>query len=87
MRTGRQVEKSTTQAAKLFGWMTKIPNFKAIYAGPDDHTIKTFSESRLYDFIDSSPLLAEYYMRGNGTVRNVMQTRVIVDIRLIHPAA
>lgn len=71
MLTGRQVEKTTTLAAKLFGWMTKIPNFKAIYAGPDDHTIKTFSESRLYDFIDSSPLLSEYYMKGHGTVRNV----------------
>lgn len=71
MLTGRQVEKSTTLAAKLFGWMTKIPNFKAIYAGPDDNTIKTFSEARLYDFIDSSPALHDFYMKGPGVIRNI----------------
>lgn len=74
--TGRQVEKSTTIAAKLFGWMTKISNFTAIYAGPDNHTIKTFSGSRLYDFIDSSPIISEHFMKGPNVVRNIETVRM-----------
>jgi len=47
LRCGRQVEKSSSLAAKLVSWSCRIPNWKSLYVSPSQGQTRVFSHSRL----------------------------------------
>lgn len=52
--SGRQVEKSTTNATKIATHTLTEPNFKALYVAPQNEQVKEFSRERIGKFYDYS---------------------------------
>lgn len=56
----RQVEKSTLLGNKAIGLSCLIPGFKTLYVSPTSTQTKTFSNDRLKEPIETSPILRAY---------------------------
>lgn len=65
MKTGRQVYKTTTLGLKFLTWMMTNPGFRVMYCGPSDNVLKVFSEEKLEDFFQFTPLLKDYFLKGD----------------------
>lgn len=60
LKCGRQVEKSTTLGNKLLGYACLNNNFKCLFVAPSAEQAKVFSNDRIKDIIENSPLLSVY---------------------------
>jgi len=60
LKCGRQVEKSTTVANKLICYAALMNHFRALYVAPSADQAKVFSNDRVRDVIENSPLLKAY---------------------------
>lgn len=58
--TGRQVEKSTLLGNMALSYACLIPAFRALYVSPSQTQTKTFSNDRLKEPIEVSPILKAY---------------------------
>lgn len=57
MMCARQVEKSTMLGNKALSYAILIPNYKVLYVSPSATQTKTFSNDRIKDPIETSPVL------------------------------
>lgn len=57
---GRQVEKSTLLGNISLCYMCLVPNFKVLYVSPSATQTKTFSNDRIKDPIETSPVLKRF---------------------------
>lgn len=57
---GRQVEKSTTLGNRLLCYSALTNNFRSLYVAPSAEQAKVFSNDRIKDVIDASPMLRAY---------------------------
>jgi hypothetical protein len=57
---GRQVEKSTTLGNRLLCYSALTNNFRSIYVAPSAEQAKVFSNDRIKDVIEASPMLKAY---------------------------
>ena len=60
LQCGRQVEKSTTLGNRLLCYSALTNNFRSLYVAPSAEQAKVFSNDRIKDVIDSSPMLRSY---------------------------
>lgn len=60
LKCGRQVEKSTTLGNKLLCHACLRNNFKTLFVAPSAEQAKVFSNDRIKDIIENSPLLSVY---------------------------
>jgi len=60
LKCGRQVEKSTTLGNRLLCYSALTNNFRCLFVAPSAEQAKVFSNDRIKDVIDSSPLLRAY---------------------------
>lgn len=60
LKCGRQVEKSTTLGNKLLCYSALTTNFRSIFVAPSAEQAKVFSNDRIKDVIEASPLLEAY---------------------------
>ena len=60
---GRQVEKSTLLGNELITYSCMIPGHKSLYVSPSATQTKTFSNDRVKDPIETSPVLRNYTTR------------------------
>lgn len=56
----RQVEKSTLLGNLALCYMSLVPNFKVLYVSPSATQTKTFSNDRIKDPIETSPILRRF---------------------------
>lgn len=75
LKTGRQVEKSTTLAAFIIGLLTAFSNIAAVYAAPDEQKLRNFSHLKLAQFIDASPVVKNLYTKGDAVLDNVYEKK------------
>ena len=73
MRTGRQVEKSTTMAGKIINTCLRIPYFNAVYVAPTSKQTRNFSSQKISTFLNTSPFIRKYYMKPPFTVDRVFE--------------
>ena len=57
---GRQVEKSTLIGNMALCYMCLVPNFKVLYVSPSATQTKTFSNDRIKEPIETSPILKKF---------------------------
>jgi hypothetical protein len=57
---GRQIEKSTTLGNRLLCYSALTNNFRSLYVAPSAEQAKVFSNDRIKDVIDASPMLKAY---------------------------
>jgi len=60
LKCGRQVEKSTTLGNRLFCYSCLNTNFRTLYVAPSAEQAKVFSNDRIKDVMECSPLLSAY---------------------------
>ena len=60
MKCGRQVEKSTTLGNKIIGYCCLNNHFRALFVAPSAEQAKVFSNDRIADVINMSPLVKAY---------------------------
>lgn len=75
LKTGRQVEKSTTLAAYIIGLLTAYSHIAAVYAAPDDRKVRNFSHLKLAEFIIDSPPVKKFFYEGEGLLSNVYEKK------------
>lgn len=75
LKTGRQVEKSTTLAAYIIGLLTAYSHIAAVYAAPDDRKVRNFSHLKLSEFIYDSPVVNKFFMSGDDILKNVYEKK------------
>jgi len=64
LKCGRQVEKSTTVGNRIICYSALTNNFRSLYVAPSAEQAKVFSNDRLKDVMDSSPMLRAYTPPG-----------------------
>jgi len=69
LRTGRQVEKSTTLAVHMITRAILIPYFTALYITPSSKQTRMFSAQKLNPFIKTSDFIQKYFVDKNCTDR------------------
>lgn len=57
---GRQVEKSTTLGNRLLCYSALTNNFRSLYVAPSAEQAKVFSNDRIKDVVEASPMLKAY---------------------------
>jgi hypothetical protein len=57
---GRQTEKTTTLGNRMLCYSALVSNFRSLYVAPSAEQAKVFSNDRIKDAIDASPLLRAY---------------------------
>jgi DNA-directed RNA polymerase subunit RPC12/RpoP len=62
LKTGRQVEKSTTLAVKLLTNSLLIPGFQSVYVVPRMEQAKVFSSQKLDTFIHTSEVIQKFFI-------------------------
>ena len=67
MKTGRQVEKSTTQSNRHIAYSCLIPFFRSVYVSPTAKQTRVFSNDRLKKTIDTSPFIKKYFVDHTTT--------------------
>lgn len=65
LKAGRQVEKSTTLAARMIAYALLIPHFQQLYVSPSAEQTRTFSSQKLLEFINSSEFIQKYYVNSS----------------------
>ena len=60
LKCGRQVEKSTTLGNRLLCYSALTNNFRCLFVAPSAEQAKVFSNDRLKDVIEASPLIKAY---------------------------
>lgn len=60
LKCGRQIEKSTTLGNRLLCYSALTNNFRSLYVAPSAEQAKVFSNDRIKDIIDASPMLRAY---------------------------
>lgn len=60
MLCGRQVEKSTTLGNRMLCYSALTNNFRSLYVAPSAEQAKVFSNDRVKDVIDASPMIRAY---------------------------
>jgi hypothetical protein len=60
LKAGRQIEKSTSLGNKLLCYACLNSNFKCLFVAPSAEQSKVFSNDRIKDIIENSPMLAAY---------------------------
>lgn len=60
LKCGRQVEKSTTLGNRLLCYSTLTNNFRSLFVAPAAEQAKVFSNDRIKDVIEASPLIKAY---------------------------
>ena len=76
LKTGRQVEKSTTQANRHITYSALIPFFRSIYVSPTGKQTKRFSNDRLRKSIQTSDFIQKYFI-DNSTTDQVFEKTLI----------
>lgn len=89
MRTGRQVEKSTTISGKMLGLCLTVPYFQALYVSPSSKQTRDFSSQKLSEFITGSDFIQAHYMNSRCIDRVFEKTfinhsRVKLDYALLN---
>jgi len=64
LKCGRQVEKSTTVGNRIICYSALTNNFRSLYVAPSAEQAKVFSNDRLKDVMDASPMLKAYTPPG-----------------------
>jgi len=82
LMTGRQVEKSTTLAAKLLAEMLTQPFTQGLYIAPSSKQTRTFSSQKLTPFVHYSPIIKNFYM-DSSSVDRVMEKTFLNGSRLL----
>lgn len=67
LKTGRQVEKSTTLANRHITYSTLIPYFRSIYVSPTSKQTRRFSNDRLRKSIRTSDFIQKYFVDKDTT--------------------
>ena len=65
-RTGRQVEKTSSLAAKLVSWSCLYQNWKSLYVSPSQNQTRVFSHARLDRVLNSPYVQAKYFDPQKG---------------------
>jgi len=60
LMAGRQVEKSTLLGNIILCYMSLVPSYKALYVSPSATQTKTFSNDRIKEPIETSPVLKRF---------------------------
>lgn len=60
LKCGRQVEKSTTLGNRLLCYSALTNNFRCLFVAPSAEQAKVFSNDRIKDVIEASPLIKAY---------------------------
>lgn len=71
LKCGRQVEKSTLLGNRLLSFSCLIPAYKSLYVSPSMTQTKTFSNDRIKEPIETSPVLRAY--TSNMLSQNVLE--------------
>ena len=82
LRTGRQVEKSTTLAGKMLTLTLMIPYFQALYVSPTSKQTRTFSSQKIGPFINTSDFIRKYYIRPSVTINRVFERSFLNHSRI-----
>ena len=72
---GRQIGKSTMMAGESVVECCMIPGFGVLYGAPDENKLRTFSNQRLWPFIDRSPVISEMFMDTPDCINNLHDKR------------
>lgn len=72
---GRQVEKSTLLGNRAITYSCLIPGFRTLYVSPSATQTKTFSNDRLKDAIETSPVLKGY--TSAGLTKNIFEKQFV----------
>lgn len=65
LRTGRQVEKSSTLGTRILTEMFAQPYTKCLYVSPSHDQTRQFSNEKLKQFMDASELIQKYMLDSN----------------------
>lgn len=87
LMTGRQVEKSTTAAAKMLLSASRYPYFRQLYAPPQKGHCSDFSRDKLSPLISESPFFNKFIIHGrdiSGTKVNNMFNKYFINNSAIH---
>jgi len=84
LRTGRQVEKSTTLAVHMLTRALLIPYFNALYVSPSSKQTRIFSSQKLNTFISGSKFIQQFYLDSSCVDRVfeksfTNQSRIVLD--------
>lgn len=82
MRTGRQVEKSTTMAGKIINTCLRVPYFNAIYVAPSSKQTRNFSSQKISLFLNTSPFIQQYYLKPPITIDRVFEKTFLNHSRI-----
>lgn len=72
---GRQVEKSTMLGNRLMTYCCMVPSYKALYVSPSNTQTKTFSNDRIKEPIETSPVLKKF--TTNMLASNILEKQFI----------
>lgn len=81
MRTGRQVEKSTTLAVKMLGLCMTVPYFQSTYISPSSEQTREFSSQKLSEFINTSDFIRTHYTSSH-TINRVFEKTFLNHSRI-----
>ena len=83
LKTGRQVEKSTSLANKLLAFSCIIPHFKSLYVSPSATQTKDFSKLRLKELIETCPDLRAWFSSAltDNVFAKKAENRSVITLR------